>query len=272
MTGPGRYLPDATEGITRVEDLPRPRRIERSRSYPRRRCPHCGHSAYRNRTLTRTLHDLGDLAANRPRDLVITYSQHRCSRCRRYFNADLSDLAVPTAITPTGSWRLPSDSWSKTACPIAPPPGTYGETTVSSSPSPRSRTGSKRGEKRAADRITQDYLDDALSDFSGYIAADELYDGPYCVLSIVDNHRFKRLIYAVLDHNPTEEDITKFFLRFRRALTSRGLSLQGVTTDGSQLYPTPIAQVFGAVPHQVCQFHVIAEINKAVLKAVAKVR
>jgi uncharacterized membrane protein len=111
-----------------------------------------------------------------------------------------------------------------------------------------------------------------LSDFSGYIAADELYDGPYCVLSIVDNHRFKRLIYEVLDQNPSEEDITKFFWRFHEALTARGLSLQGITTDGSKLYPTPIAQVLGAVPHQVCQFHVIAEINKAVLKAVAKVR
>lgn len=130
----------------------------------------------------------------------------------------------------------------------------------------------KRGEKRAADRITKDYLDDALSDFSGYIAADELYDGPYCILSIVDNHRFKRLIYEVLDHNPSEEDILKFFTRFREALQARGLSLQGITTDGSPLYPTPIAQVFGAVPHQVCQFHVIAEINKAALKAVAKVR
>ena len=143
---------------------------------------------------------------------------------------------------------------------------------MSSSRSPRSRTGWKRGGKRAAARITQDYLDDALSDFSGYIAADELYDGPYCVLSIVDNHRFKRLIYEVLDQNPTEEDITKFFTRFRDALKARGLSLEGVTTDGSPLYPTPISQVFGRVPHQVCQFHVIAEINKAVLKAVAKVR
>jgi hypothetical protein len=88
----------------------------------------------------------------------------------------------------------------------------------------------------------------------------------------VDNHRFKRLIYEVLDHNPSEEDITAFFKRFQEALKARGLSLKGVTTDGSQLYPTPIAQVFGAVPHQVCQFHVIAEINKAVLKAVAQAR
>lgn len=88
----------------------------------------------------------------------------------------------------------------------------------------------------------------------------------------MDNHRFKRLIYEVLDHNPSEEDITAFFKRFQEALKARGLSLKGVTTDGSQLYPTPIAQVFGLVPHQVCQFHVIAEINKAVLKAVAQAR
>lgn len=111
-----------------------------------------------------------------------------------------------------------------------------------------------------------------MSDFSGYIAADELYDGPYCVLSIVDNHRFKRLIYEVLDHNPTEEDITKFFTRFKGILEARGLSLKGITTDGSPLYPSPIANVFGSVRHQVCQFHVIAELNKAVLKGVAKVR
>jgi hypothetical protein len=111
-----------------------------------------------------------------------------------------------------------------------------------------------------------------LADFSGYVAADELYDGPYCVLSIVDNHGFRRLIYEVLDHNPTEEDITRFFRRFQDILTARGLRLQGITTDGSPLYPTPILKVFGPVPHQVCQFHILAEINKAVLKAVAAVR
>lgn len=88
----------------------------------------------------------------------------------------------------------------------------------------------------------------------------------------MDNHRFKRLIYEVLDHNPTEEDITAFFRRFREVLTARELTLQGITTDGSPLYPKPIAEVFGAVPHQVCQFHVLAELTKAILKAVAKVR
>ena len=42
--------------------------------------------------------------------------------------------------------------------------------------------------------MATDYLDAALADFSGYIAADELYDGPFCVLSIVDNRTFRRLI------------------------------------------------------------------------------
>jgi hypothetical protein len=111
-----------------------------------------------------------------------------------------------------------------------------------------------------------------LANFSGYIAADELYDGPYCVLSIVDNHHFQRLFYEVLDHNPTEQDISRFFRRFRTELDKRGLGLHGITTDGSPLYPTPIAEVFGPVPHQVCEFHVIAELNKAVLTAIAKVR
>jgi hypothetical protein len=111
-----------------------------------------------------------------------------------------------------------------------------------------------------------------LADFSGYIAADELYDGPYCVLSIVDNRRFKRLVYEVLDHDPTEQDITRFFTRFHDLLKARGLALAGITTDGSPLYPSAIAKVFGPVPHQICQFHVLAELNKAVLKAVAQVR
>ena len=52
------------------------------------------------------------------------------------------------------------------------------------------------GGKKAASQIDADYLDWALADFSGYIAADELYDGPFCVLSIVDNRTFKRLTFA----------------------------------------------------------------------------
>ncbi|MBA7701780.1 hypothetical protein ES703_110526 [subsurface metagenome] len=55
-------------------------------------------------------------------------------------------------------------------------------------------------------------------------------------------------------------------------LDARDLTLHGVTTDGSPLYPEPIADVFGEIQHQQCQFHVIKEINKDILKAVTQVR
>jgi Transposase len=117
-----------------------------------------------------------------------------------------------------------------------------------------------------------DFLDWALADFSGYVAADELYDGPFCVLSAVDNRRYKRILYDVLDHDPTHDDIRVFLRRLHTALSTRNLTLVGVTTDGSALYPTPLAEVFGDVPHQICTFHIVAEVNKAVLGAVARAR
>jgi len=120
--------------------------------------------------------------------------------------------------------------------------------------------------------VAEQYLDEVLAEFSGYIAADELYDGPFCVLSIVDNRAFRRLVYEVLDHDPQHEDIRRFFGRFQQALTARNLKVLGITTDASPLYPKPILEVFGPVPHQVCKFHVIAELTKAVLKAVARTR
>ena len=93
--GPGEYLPDPTEGIHRIEDLPQPKIVQQSRNYPHRLCPRCGRSAYRNRMCTRKLRDVGDLVSGRPREIMLTYSQHYCSACHTYFNADMSDLAPP---------------------------------------------------------------------------------------------------------------------------------------------------------------------------------
>jgi hypothetical protein len=117
-----------------------------------------------------------------------------------------------------------------------------------------------------------DFLDWALADFSGYVAADELYDGPFCILSAVDNRRYKRLLYDVLDHDPTHDDIRAFLRRLHTALSARDLTLFGVTTDGSALYPEPLREVFGKVRHQICQFHLVAEVVKAVVGAVASAR
>ena len=108
--------------------------------------------------------------------------------------------------------------------------------------------------------------------FSGYLAADEVYDGPFCVLSIVDNHTFQRLAYRVLEHDPTQQDIRAFFGAFKAQLDARALKVAGITTDGSPLYPVVIRDLFPEARHQVCEFHVLKEITQALLHAVAKVR
>jgi hypothetical protein len=95
MLGPGEYVPDATEGISRVEDLPKPRIEHKSRNYTARRCPRCGCRAARYARAMRTLHDLGDSRVGRPIDLIVSFSRHHCPACDFYFPADLSDLASP---------------------------------------------------------------------------------------------------------------------------------------------------------------------------------
>jgi hypothetical protein len=97
-----------------------------------------------------------------------------------------------------------------------------------------------------------DFLDWALADFSGSVAADELSDGPFCMLSAVDHRRDKRLLSDVVDHDPTHEDSRAFLGRLKMALTARDLTLVGMTTDGSALSPEPLAEVVGGVRHHIC--------------------
>jgi len=73
----------------------------------------------------------------------------------------------------------------------------------------------------------------------------------------------------VLDHDPNHDYITAFLGRLKTALADRDLVLQGITTDGSALYPEPIRTVFGDVAHQICTFHVLKELTQGILSAVA---
>lgn len=73
MSGPGEYVPDVSEGITRIEDLPKPRIERRSRNWPGRPRPRCQHRAGR----------------------YVTFSRHRCLHRGCCFAVDISDLALP---------------------------------------------------------------------------------------------------------------------------------------------------------------------------------
>jgi hypothetical protein len=88
-----------------------------------------------------------------------------------------------------------------------------------------------------------------LEDFSSYVAVDELYEGALCILSAVDNGRYKRLLYEVLDYNPTPDDIRGFLSRLKTVLDARDLILEGITTHGSPLYPVPIVNENSPLQH-----------------------
>jgi len=114
MLGPGAYRPDPTEGMTAIADLPPPEIVPYSRNDKRQPCPRCDHSAYRDKQSQRTLHDLGNLDVWCPRDLVVTYAQHYCTKCRKYFHDyphRVMDLAVRLVVedglpSRPASWHL----------------------------------------------------------------------------------------------------------------------------------------------------------------------
>src|ERR1019366_5461301 len=171
----------------------------------------------------------------------------------------------PTACTHAGSSSGPSVLSRKMGCLTATPVGTSGVSTASSSLMPLSRTGSRRLGEKKVQSISTTYLDKALADFSGYLAIDEVYDGPFCILSVVDNRRYNRLAFRVLDHDPARDDVLAFLREFEGQLDRRGLSVLGITTDGSSLYPKVLEELWPSARHQICEFHVIKEITKAVL-------
>jgi hypothetical protein len=145
-----------------------------SRNYRKRPCPRCRHRSYRDGLARRTLHDLGNPLTGRPRDIVLIDSPHDCTRCRKYFNADMTDLADPgshstrrvidSAVRFVIEDGLPSRSASWTL---------WREHRVFV-PSATIQNWVEAGGEKAARRTDPAHLDWALSDFSGSIAADEL--------------------------------------------------------------------------------------------------
>lgn len=152
----------------------------------------------------------------------------------KYISRSISPTWLRPAVTirtVSSPWRCAW--WLKMACRIALPVGLSGATIGSSFPLPPSRIGRRRQEKKTNPPVETAYLDWALADFSGYLTADELYDGPFCILSLVDNRTFKRISFQVLEHTPTQDDILAFFSRFQAVLVARDLAVKGITTDRS---------------------------------------
>lgn len=103
----------------------------------------------------------------------------------------------------------------------------------------------------AADLDYQAHLQQALCCFSGQLAVDELYDGRYHVIKVTDPVNNVEITSWLGVGSPDADDIRALFGELREA----GFVPELVVTDGSTLYPAPIAELWPDAEHQLCVFH-----------------
>jgi transposase-like protein len=106
-----------------------------------------------------------------------------------------------------------------------------------------------------------------LEHFSGTLCVDELHLGRYTLLLATDPLSDLPVAFALVAANDQDH-----MRRFLKNLRTGGLEPQVVVTDGSNLYPAVLAELWPDADHQLCVFHVIKDINKLILDAVRRMR
>jgi hypothetical protein len=107
----------------------------------------------------------------------------------------------------------------------------------------------------------------ALQHFSGYLCVDELHLGDQTLLLATDPVSDRIIGYRLVKIN--DQAHLRCFLR---TLQYWGFEPKVVVTDGSNLYPAVLAEVWPAAKHQLCVFHVLQDITNKVLDGVRRLR
>ena len=106
-----------------------------------------------------------------------------------------------------------------------------------------------------------------LEHFSGTLCVDELHLGRFVLLLATDPIRDLPVAFALVGANDHDH-----MRRFLRNLKNWGLEPATVITDGSNLYPAVLGELWPEADHQLCAFHILKEINKLILDAVRRLR
>jgi transposase-like protein len=106
-----------------------------------------------------------------------------------------------------------------------------------------------------------------LGRFSGTLCVDELHLGRNTLLLATDPLQDLPVAFALVASNDKGH-----MRRFLKNLKAWGLSPEVVVTDGSNLYPAVLAELWPDARHQLCVFHVLKELHKLVLDAVRRLR
>ena len=106
-----------------------------------------------------------------------------------------------------------------------------------------------------------------LEHFSGTLCVDELHLGRFTLLLATDPLSDLPVAFALVGANDQDH-----MRRFLKNLKTWGLVPTVVVTDGSNLYPGVLSELWPDAAHQLCVFHVIKDINKLILDAVRRLR
>jgi hypothetical protein len=107
----------------------------------------------------------------------------------------------------------------------------------------------------------------AVKEFSGILCIDELHLGEYTLLLATDPIA-DRVVGSLLVRVNDQAHMR----RFLRMLQYWGFAPKVVVTDGSNLYPAVLAEVWPQATHQLCVFHVLQDVTKKVLDGVRRLR
>jgi Transposase len=106
-----------------------------------------------------------------------------------------------------------------------------------------------------------------LAHFSGTLCIDEIHLGRRTLLLATDPLGDFPVAFALVRANDQAH-----MRRFLDNLKHWGFLPQVVVTDGSNLYPTLLAELWPHARHQLCVFHVLKDINACVFDALRRLR
>jgi transcription elongation factor Elf1 len=106
-----------------------------------------------------------------------------------------------------------------------------------------------------------------LEHFSGTLCIDELHLGHRTLLLATDPLGDFPVAFAVVSANDQDH-----MRRFLANLRAHGFMPKVVVTDGSNLYPALLTELWPEARHQLCVFHVLKDINGHVFDALRRLR
>jgi transposase-like protein len=224
-------------------------------------CPDCGRRGRRKRTLTRTVRTVAYRAVA---VLEVTYGEYaaRCDCCTTFRNS-------PEGVLPKAKYdnkvrelvldRLIADGMSieralasiRREFLLDLSTGFVYDTL----------------RDRAAELDMAAHRRMVLDRFSGTLCVDELHLGRFTLLLATDPLADLPVAFALVDRNDADH-----MRRFLKNLKARGLMPRVVVTDGSNLYPELLSQLWPEADHQLCIFHALKTINGLILDAVRRLK